>query len=143
MGAIAPLMLTPTWTTPTTNPAVFPGPCKSPPTLPPIISLIDYNPHQLISQKNITPADCATHLDTTSVSWVDVKGLGSEAILRQIGQVFNLHPLVLEDVVNVPQRPKVEEYQDQLLLIARMVTPRKPAAFLVNKSALSWGSTTC
>ncbi len=112
------------------EPGSIPGTLQIPPnSAPPIISLIDYNPHQLISQKNITPADCATHLDTTSVSWVDVKGLGSEAILRQIGQVFNLHPLVLEDVVNVPQRPKVEEYQDQLLLIARMVTPQKTGGF--------------
>jgi magnesium transporter len=41
--------------------------------------------------------------------------------MRQIGAIFNLHPLLLEDVVNVPQRPKVEPYGDQLLIIVRMV----------------------
>lgn len=85
------------------------------------ISLIDYSATQAIRLTNVTPQACAEHLDTESVSWVDVSGLGSEDILQQLGQVFNLHPLVLEDIVNVPQRPKVEDYQDQLLIITQMV----------------------
>jgi magnesium transporter len=68
-------------------------------------------------------------MDTESVSWVDVKGLGSEDVLRRLGQVFGLHALVLEDIVNVPQRPKIEEYHDQLLIIARMVTPKRSGGF--------------
>lgn len=106
----------------------------------PIISLTDYNTHKLITQTNITPDDCAAHLDTESVSWVDVKGLGSEAILREIGQVFSLHPLVLEDVVNVPQRPKVESYEDQLLLIARMVIPQKNGGFFSEQVSFILGN---
>ncbi|HEY9700684.1 MAG TPA: magnesium/cobalt transporter CorA [Trichocoleus sp.] len=88
---------------------------------PPTIFLIDYNEEQAVRLKIEAPEDCAPYLDTHSVSWVDVQGLGSENILRRLGHVFSLHPLVLEDVVNVPQRPKVEEYDDQILLIARMV----------------------
>ncbi len=106
----------------------------------PIISLTDYNTHHFITQTNISPDDCAAHLDTESVSWVDVKGLGSEAILREIGQVFNLHPLVLEDVVNVPQRPKIESYEDQLLLIARMVIPQKNGGFFSEQVSFILGN---
>jgi magnesium transporter len=84
------------------------------------IILIDYNPEHLNRFKNITPEACAEHLDTESVSWIDVVGLGSEDILKRLGQVFSLHPLVLEDLVNVPQRPKVEDYQDQLVIITHM-----------------------
>ena len=112
------------------KPGTMPGTLNIPPgSALPVISLTDYNTHHLITQNNITPSDCAAHLDTESVSWVDVKGLGSEVILRDIGQVFSLHPLVLEDVVNVPQRPKIESYEDQLLLIARMVIPQKNGGF--------------
>ena len=88
----------------------------------PVIVLIDYNEETAIRTQIEAPEECTPYLDTESVSWVDVKGLGSEDILQRLGQVFSLHPLVLEDVVNVPQRPKVEEYEDQLLIIARMVT---------------------
>ncbi|WP_041244855.1 magnesium/cobalt transporter CorA [Gloeobacter kilaueensis] len=90
----------------------------------PELVVIDYAGEQATCKKVATPEEIAPYLDSASVSWVDVRGLGSEDILRRVGQVFNLHPLVLEDVVNVPQRPKVEEYKDQLLIIARMVCPR-------------------
>lgn len=89
---------------------------------PPVIVLIDYDEAKAIRQEVATPEECIPFLDSESVSWVDVKGLGSEDILRRLGQVFSLHPLVLEDIVNVPQRPKIEEYDEQLLIIARMVT---------------------
>lgn len=90
---------------------------------PPDITLIDYDKSTATRHKILTPEECVPYLETESVSWVDVQGLGSEDILRRLGQVFGLHPLVLEDVVNVPQRPKIEEYDDQLLIIARMVCP--------------------
>ncbi len=55
------------------------------------------------------------------VTWVDIQGFGDRSIMRKVGTLFNLHPLLLEDVVNVPQRPKSEPYGDQLLVIVRMV----------------------
>jgi magnesium transporter len=58
-----------------------------------------------------------------TVTWIDVQGLGDEATLRTIGAGFAIHPLALEDVVNAPQRPKIEEFPDHLLLLTRMVRP--------------------
>jgi magnesium transporter len=92
---------------------------------PPTIFLIDYNCDNATRVQLNTPEECTPYLDTQSVSWVDLQGLGDEDVLRRMGGVFDLHPLVLEDVVNVPQRPKVEEYDEQLLLIARMIMPKK------------------
>jgi magnesium transporter len=92
---------------------------------PPTIFLIDYNCDTATRVHLNTPEECTPYLDTRSVSWVDLQGLGDEGVLRRMGGVFGLHPLVLEDVVNVPQRPKVEEYDEQLLLIARMIMPKK------------------
>ncbi len=100
---------------------------------PPIIVLIDYNEAKAIRIEISTPEECAPYLDTESVSWVDVKGLGSEDVLQRLGNVFDLHPLVLEDIVNVPQRPKVEEYDDQLLFIARMVTLDKTGTGFISE----------
>jgi magnesium transporter len=89
--------------------------------IPPQITLIDYSPTHCERIDRLHPGEIAPHIDSASVSWIDLQGLGNEPILQQVGRVFQLHPLVLEDVVNVPQRPKVEEYDDQLLIIARMV----------------------
>ncbi len=83
--------------------------------------LIDYSTAKAIRTQLHTPEECIPYLESESVSWIDVQGLGSEDVLKRLGQVFGLHPLMLEDVVNVPQRPKVEQYPDQILLITRMV----------------------
>lgn len=91
---------------------------------PPTIVLIDYNETKATRLSIKKPEACSPYLNTESVSWVDVVGLGNEDILQRLGQVFQLHPLVLEDVVNVPQRPKIEHYDDQLVIIAWMVMPK-------------------
>jgi magnesium transporter len=91
---------------------------------PPKIVLIDYRATETSRTYLETPEDCIPYLDSDSVSWVDFQGFGDEAMLHRLGAVFNLHPLVLEDVINVPQRPKIEEYDDQLVIIAQMVVPK-------------------
>jgi len=52
--------------------------------------------------------------------WVNVRGLGDEARLRRIAEIFSIGALALEDAVNVPQRAKVQEYEGYLLVVARI-----------------------
>ncbi len=91
----------------------------------PIIFLIDYNQTNFIREQIATPEECVPYLEMESISWVDVQGLGSQDILQRLGKVFKLHSLVLEDIVNVPERPKIEDYEDQLLFISRMVVAKE------------------
>ncbi len=53
--------------------------------------------------------------------WINVDGLGDESVLRRLGELFQIHPLALEDVVHVHQRAKVEEYPEHLFIVLRMV----------------------
>src|SRR6185436_12225949 len=53
---------------------------------------------------------------------INVDGLGNADILQQLGDLFQLHRLALEDVVNVHQRAKVEQFGEELFVVARMVT---------------------
>lgn len=95
----------------------------------------------MVRLKLNTPEECLPYLATESVSWVDVQGLGSEDILQRLGEVFKLHPLVLEDVVTVPQRPKFENYNDQQLLICHMVmTEGKRDGFYTEQVGFVLGS---
>jgi magnesium transporter len=103
----------------------IPGTLKiEPDATPSTIELIDYNTNNRVLIKLLMPEECIPYLDTESVSWVDVSGLGSEDILQRMAKVFNLHPILIEDVVNVPQRPKVDEYEEHLLIISQMVMPK-------------------
>ncbi|HEY9852304.1 MAG TPA: magnesium/cobalt transporter CorA [Leptolyngbyaceae cyanobacterium] len=108
------------------EPGSIPGTLRiDPDAAQPIIVLIDYCENSATRIPNTTPDACASYLDTESVSWLDIMGLGNEDTWRRLGKIFNLHPLVLEDVVNVPQRPKVEDLGTQLIIIARMVMPKE------------------
>ena len=55
------------------------------------------------------------------VTWIDVVGVQDVKLLEQLGQHFGLHPLALEDVMNVGQRPKLEEHEDHLFVIMRLL----------------------
>lgn len=66
------------------------------------------------------PAELARSLDSDGTTWVDVQGFGNEATLRQVADIFGLHPLALEAATNVPQRAYCELRRDHLLTVARL-----------------------
>lgn len=104
------------------NPGALPGTLDlEPDAPPPEIVLIDYCETAATRAKLANPQEAAAYLDTESVSWVDMLGLGNNETWRQMGEVFDLHLMAQEDVVNVPQRPKVVDYENHILIIAWMV----------------------
>lgn len=103
---------------------------------PPDIVLIDYCEATATRSKLVNAQEVAAYLDTESVSWVDMLGLGNKETWRQMGQIFNLHLMTQEDVVNVPQRPKVVDYEDHILIIAWMVII-KPNSYNFHKEQVS------
>ncbi|OYP28519.1 magnesium/cobalt transporter CorA [Rhodopirellula sp. MGV] len=75
------------------------------------------------------------------VTWVDVQGFGDHALMKSIGDIFNLHPLLLEDVVNLPQRAKAEHYDEQLLLIVKMVAAESASVIELEQISIVIGET--
>jgi magnesium transporter len=65
--------------------------------------------------------ECRSVISEQRVTWIDHDGLTSELILQQAGELFDLHPLLLEDILNTDHRPKVEEYHDTLFVVAKML----------------------
>ncbi len=59
------------------------------------------------------------------VLWLDVAGLSDPSVVKAIGDRFGFHPLALEDVLNIPQRPKVESFEDHLLVVLREIRHRE------------------
>jgi magnesium transporter len=104
------------------------------------IFLINYNQQQAVRVNNLLPRDCLKYLNEESISWIDVVGLGHEDTLREIAEIFKLHPLTLEDIVNIPQRPKVEEYEEYLLIIVQMaVLNKEGTGFFLEQVSLVLG----
>jgi magnesium transporter len=104
------------------RPGTTPGQLNVPKDAPPAdLVLIDYDSDRSERIGIDDPTIISKYLETHTVSWIDVLGLGNQATWDSLNSVFDLHPLLVEDVVNVPQRPKIEHYQNQVLIIAVMV----------------------
>lgn len=82
--------------------------------------------HESFEEHDVTdPAELERLLQPGKVTWLDVQGLGDEALLRRLAEIFKIHPLAIEDVVNAPQRPKSDAYEHNHLLITRYITVKE------------------
>ncbi len=89
---------------------------------PPKIRLTRYSASSHDEREISDPGEIKRWLSGNDIVWVDVQGLGDEAVLLELAEIFGLHPLALEDIVHVPQRPKTQAYEDHQLLFTRMLT---------------------
>jgi magnesium transporter len=86
------------------------------------ISLIEYSADELRETRFASIESSRTHESRLPLRWLNVHGVHDTGVLAEIGQRFHLHPLMLEDIANTEQRPKVESYGEQVFAVARMLT---------------------
>jgi magnesium transporter len=86
------------------------------------INLFSYNELEIFEKNNVKIKDIvkAKH-DTKTQEWINVLGVHDIQLIEELGQLFNLHPLLLEDIVSVHQRPKIDEYDNCLFVVVRML----------------------
>jgi magnesium transporter len=90
----------------------------------PRLVLVDYDAGHLEEKELSTIDEAVAYLadDRPSVTWLDVRGLSDRATLERMGEIFSIHPLALEDLVNAPQRPKTETYPRHQVIVSRSVS---------------------
>ena len=97
-----------------------PGTLAIPPgSPPPKITVVQYDGERVDRHEISDARELREFCEADRVTWVDVQGLGDEDAIRAIGEAFDLHPVALENAVNVPQRAKTELYENHQLIIAR------------------------
>ncbi|MGB5538867.1 MAG: magnesium/cobalt transporter CorA [Gammaproteobacteria bacterium] len=85
------------------------------------VSVVDYTRERCKEHVAHSIEDITQYRNTDSVTWVNVEGLINVELIDAIGQQFDIHPLVLEDILNTHQRPKFEQYDDYLFLVFKVV----------------------
>ncbi len=85
------------------------------------IRIIDYDQDNLSEEYLQDINEGLPFKDTSSVTWLNVYGLHDSELIRSVGAGFGLHPLVLEDISNTGQRPKMEEYDDYLFFVLKLM----------------------
>jgi magnesium transporter len=87
----------------------------------PVLRVMEYGPDGVHEQTVKSIADLPGRGADGVVRWVEMNGLGDIEALRQLGAKYGLHPLALEDVLNVGQRPKLETYENHLFGVLQMI----------------------
>ena len=86
------------------------------------ISVIDYDSERLDSRVLSTVEKAFPFKDTPTITWLNISGLHDVKILEKLGEKYEIHPLVLEDILNTDQRPKVEIFGDYFFVVLKMLS---------------------
>jgi magnesium transporter len=85
------------------------------------LSLIDYGATHFQEKCIETVEEAFPSKDEPSVTWVNITGLHDLDVIEKVGKHFGLHPLILEDIVNTGQHPKMEDYEGYLFAVLKML----------------------
>lgn len=86
------------------------------------IAIIDYDERNFEGKKAKTVEECFPFKDKATVTWINVDGVHDSDIIGKMGEHFGVHPLILEDIMNTAQRPKMEDMGDYIFIVVRMIS---------------------
>ncbi len=83
--------------------------------------VIDYD-SEILTDKELSDIKDGSHFkETNTVTWLNINGLHDTGKIWDVGQAFDLHPLVMEDILNTGQRPKIEEFDAYIFIVLKMI----------------------
>jgi len=85
------------------------------------ISIIDYSTGRFEEKEVRNVEECFPFKRKPTVTWINVDGLHEVDIIEKLGKCFEIHPLVLEDILNTDQRPKMEDFDKYIFFILKML----------------------
>lgn len=86
------------------------------------MTVIDYNEDVFHEQTLKTLEECVPFKKKPTVTWLNIDGLSDVEMIRKVGDMFDLHPLMLEDIVNTTQRPKFDDFEKYAFIVLKMLT---------------------
>jgi len=100
------------------------------------ISIIDYDEHGVREREINRVEECLQFTDKASVTWINVDAIQEPGLVETFGKVLGFHPLMLEDILNTDQRPKIEDHGGYLYIVLKMLE-WKPATGEIDIEQLS------
>ncbi|MFD0975613.1 magnesium/cobalt transporter CorA [Salinimicrobium gaetbulicola] len=89
------------------------------------LDIIDYNTTSYERFTSDSIEDAFKFEEENNVTWFNIDGLNNTGAITKLGKYYELHPLIIEDIVNTNQRPKIDEYQDYFFIVAKMLYRNK------------------
>ena len=110
--------------------AVYVGKAEPEPT---VVSVIDYDAERHEARTLPNVEDAFPFKDTPTVTWLNIAGLRDVEAIERIAKRYEVHPLVLEDILNTTQRPKIEIFDDYIFVVLRMLRYDEAKKTLANE----------
>ncbi len=85
------------------------------------ITIVDYDEDHLEEKEAKTIEECFPFKEKPTVTWINIDGLHEIEIIDKLGKHFDLHPLIIEDIVNTGQRPKMEDLENYIFFVLKML----------------------
>ncbi len=85
------------------------------------IRVINYDENQLLEKEIKKVEECLPFKEKPTVTWINIEGIHQVNVLKKISDCFSLHPLVMEDILDTEERPKMEYYEDYIFIVLKMV----------------------
>ena len=86
------------------------------------ITIIDYDEEKFQEKEVETIDEVFPFSDKSTATWINLDGIHQVDNIEKIGKHFKIHPLVLEDIMNTGQRPKMEDFNNYLFLVLKMLS---------------------
>lgn len=86
-----------------------------------IIKILDYDEEHFEEKEAKKIEECFPFKDKPTITWINIDGLHQVDIIDKIGKEFGFHPLLLEDILNTEQRPKIEDFEDSVYFVLKML----------------------
>ena len=86
-----------------------------------VISIITYSEDHFEERVAASVEECFDVKGQPYVTWINIEGIHDVDVLEKLGECFGLHPLVLEDILNTDQRPKLEDFGDYVYIVLKML----------------------
>ena len=85
------------------------------------IRIMDYDEEHFEEKEVPTIEECFPYKDKATVTWINIDGVHKVENIEKIGEAFGLHPLIMEDIVNTEQRPKIEDHGNYIYIVMKMI----------------------
>ncbi len=104
------------------------------------IQIIDYDEHSLVEAQLSSVEECIPYKNKPTVTWFNIDGVHDVSMLEKLGDCFGLHRLVMEDIMNTDQRPKIEDYGDYLYIVLKMLSHGKGGEIVTEQISIILGA---
>ena len=85
------------------------------------VTCIDYDDTSFTEKQNESINECFPLRDNAAATWINIDGVHQIENIEKVGEYFKIHPLVLEDIMNTGQRPKMEDFDNYLFIVLKML----------------------